>query len=59
MAALKAAELVQNDMIIGLGTGSTVKYLIDQLGKRVKEDKLRLLLQRPQNKLRYRPNPWA
>ncbi|WP_439425384.1 ribose-5-phosphate isomerase RpiA [Oenococcus alcoholitolerans] len=40
MAALKAAELVQNDMIIGLGTGSTVKYLIDQLGKRVKEDKL-------------------
>ncbi|HJQ92673.1 MAG TPA: ribose-5-phosphate isomerase RpiA [Candidatus Thermoplasmatota archaeon] len=30
-----AAELVQDGMVVGLGTGSTVRYFIDALGKRV------------------------
>ncbi len=38
-AAEKAIEYVENDMIIGVGTGSTVAYFIDALGhtpKRIK-----------------------
>ncbi|HJQ92964.1 MAG TPA: ribose 5-phosphate isomerase A, partial [Candidatus Thermoplasmatota archaeon] len=30
-----AAELVQDGMVVGLGTGSIVRYFIDALGKRV------------------------
>lgn len=32
----KAAEFVKDDMIVGLGTGSTVYYTILKLGERVK-----------------------
>ncbi|MFC1787536.1 ribose-5-phosphate isomerase RpiA [Halobacteriota archaeon] len=32
-----AVELVQDGMVVGLGTGSTVKYMIKYLGKKVKE----------------------
>jgi ribose 5-phosphate isomerase A len=32
----KAAELIQNDMLVGLGTGSTVYYFIEKLIERVK-----------------------
>ena len=32
-----AAKLVKNGMIVGLGTGSTVHFLVDALGKRVQE----------------------
>ena len=34
-AGQAAAELVQDGMVVGLGTGSTVKHFIDALGKRV------------------------
>src|SRR5687767_12119069 len=30
-----AAELVQDGMVVGLGTGSTVRHFIEALGKRV------------------------
>lgn len=36
-AAEYAADFVQNEMLIGLGTGSTVYYLIQELGKRVEQ----------------------
>ncbi len=36
-AGIHAADLVQNDMIIGLGTGSTVYWLIQELGKRIQQ----------------------
>lgn len=39
-AGEKAAELVKSDMIIGLGTGTTVKYLVDALGSRVQSGEL-------------------
>jgi ribose 5-phosphate isomerase A len=32
-----AAQLVENGMVVGLGTGSTANYLIDALGRRVQE----------------------
>ena len=33
LAAEKALEYVQRDMVIGVGTGSTVAYFIDGLAK--------------------------
>jgi ribose 5-phosphate isomerase A len=35
MAAEKSIERVENDIIIGLGTGSTVEYAIKKLGERI------------------------
>jgi ribose 5-phosphate isomerase A len=37
LAALKAVEYVQNDMIVGLGTGTTAYYAIEKLGELVKD----------------------
>src|SRR3989344_173513 len=37
----KAASLVKSGMAIGLGTGSTVFYTIQELGRRIKEENLR------------------
>ena len=39
-AGIEAAKLIDNGMIAGLGTGSTVKFLVDELGRRVKEEGL-------------------
>ena len=36
-AALRALDYIENGMIIGLGTGSTSKYMIEGLSKRVTE----------------------
>lgn len=36
IAARRAVEFVENDMIVGLGTGSTVAYALQYLGERVK-----------------------
>ena len=36
-AAEKAATYVENEMIVGLGTGSTVFYAIHKLGEMVKQ----------------------
>ncbi len=36
-AAATAAGMVQDGMIVGLGTGSTAKFLVASLGQRVKE----------------------
>lgn len=42
LAAKKAAELVKNNMVLGVGTGSTVNFFIDELGRRKKEEGLNL-----------------
>lgn len=39
-AGIEAAKLVENGMIVGLGTGSTVRFLVDELGRRVQEEGL-------------------
>ncbi len=39
-AAVKAADYVKDGMIVGLGSGSTVTMLVDELGRRVQEDGL-------------------
>lgn len=33
----KSVEFIEDNMILGLGTGSTVRYMVDALGKRIKE----------------------
>lgn len=40
MAGIKAADLIQNGMTIGLGTGSTAAYMIDRLGERLQKENL-------------------
>ncbi len=38
----KAATLITDDSIVGLGTGSTTHYFIKHLGKRIKEEQLEI-----------------
>ncbi len=42
LAATAAARLVQAGMLAGIGTGSTVFFLIEELGRRVREEGLRI-----------------
>lgn len=42
MAAKKAASFVEDGMIVGLGTGTTAYYLVEELGRRVKEEQLEI-----------------
>ena len=37
---IASAKYVENGMIVGLGTGSTAYYMIEELGRRVKEEGL-------------------
>lgn len=39
-AALKSATLVQSNDVVGLGTGSTTRYMVEELGRRVREEGL-------------------
>lgn len=36
-AGIKAADLVENNMMIGIGTGSTVAFFIEELGRRTRK----------------------
>jgi len=39
-AAVEASRLVKNGQIVGLGTGSTTFYMVEELGRRVREEAL-------------------
>lgn len=41
-SARRAAELVEDGMRVGLGTGSTAAFLVERLGERVRDEGLRL-----------------
>jgi len=41
-AAEAAAAYVKDGMTVGLGTGSTVKFMVDELGRRVREEGLQI-----------------
>ncbi|HEX8503132.1 MAG TPA: ribose-5-phosphate isomerase RpiA [Pyrinomonadaceae bacterium] len=41
-AGFKAAEFVEDGMSVGLGTGSTARWLVERLGARVREEGLRV-----------------
>lgn len=40
---IKAAEFVKNGMIVGLGTGSTAAFFVEELGRRVREENLQIV----------------
>ncbi len=40
---IKAASYVKDGMIVGLGTGSTAYYMIKEIGRKVKEEKLNVI----------------
>jgi ribose 5-phosphate isomerase A len=42
-AAIAAAAQVTSGMVVGLGTGSTAKFAIDEIGRRVAEEGLRII----------------
>jgi len=42
-AAIEAAKHVKNGFVIGLGSGSTTAYAIEEIGRRVKREKLCIL----------------
>lgn len=39
---IKAAEFVKSGMVVGLGTGSTAAYFVEELGRRVAEEQLEI-----------------
>lgn len=41
--AVAAARLVRDGMVVGVGTGSTVAFLIQELGRRVREEGLHMI----------------
>lgn len=43
MVGYKAAEFVKDGMTVGLGTGSTAYYMVEAIGKRVKEEGLQIV----------------
>jgi ribose 5-phosphate isomerase A len=43
LAANAAARLILDGMVVGIGTGSTVVFLIEELGRRVREEGLRVV----------------
>ena len=42
LAGIRACDFVESGMLVGLGTGSTVRYTILELGKRMKNDGLKI-----------------
>ncbi len=40
--AESASDLIEDNMVIGLGTGSTVSYLIEEIGKKIEEKKTKI-----------------
>jgi len=42
LVAIHAAKYVQDDMLVGLGTGSTANFFIDELARRQAEEKLKV-----------------
>ncbi|MGT2757596.1 ribose-5-phosphate isomerase RpiA [Streptococcus ovuberis] len=42
LVGIEAAKYVKSGMIVGLGTGSTAYYFVEELGRRVKEEGLQI-----------------
>ena len=42
-AAIASTELIKNGHIIGLGSGSTATYMIEELGRRIRREQLKIL----------------
>ena len=40
LVGIKAASFVEDGMVVGLGTGSTAYFMVEELGRRMKEENL-------------------
>jgi len=38
-----AATLIEDGMVVGLGTGSTIAYFLDALAKRIQDEKMTII----------------
>lgn len=43
MVGIEAATHVESGMVVGLGTGSTAYYMVEEVGRRIKEDGLDII----------------
>lgn len=43
MAAKKALDYIEDGMVVGLGTGSTVEYFIPKLGEKIKNEEMDII----------------
>lgn len=43
LVGMKATEYIKNDMVVGLGTGSTAYYFVEELGRLIHEDGLKIV----------------
>ncbi len=41
LAGIEAAKFVKDGMIVGLGTGSTAYYMVEEIGRRMREEGLK------------------
>ncbi len=55
----EAVKFIENNTIVGLGTGSTVKFMVDALGQRVKTSTFQLSAYQPLSELASRPTVWV
>ena len=42
LAGIEAAKFVKDGMIVGLGTGSTAYYMVEEIGRRMREEGLKI-----------------
>jgi ribose 5-phosphate isomerase A len=42
-AAVEAVKLVKDGIVLGLGAGSTVAYVVKEIGRKIKEERIRVL----------------
>ncbi|WP_165006389.1 MULTISPECIES: ribose-5-phosphate isomerase RpiA [unclassified Enterococcus] len=42
LAGIEAAKFVEDGMIVGLGTGSTAYYMVEEIGRRMREEGLKI-----------------
>ena len=43
MAGVTAAQYVKDGMVVGLGTGSTAYFFVEEIGRRMKEEGLKVV----------------
>lgn len=43
MVGIEAANYVKDGMVVGLGTGSTAYYMVEEIGRRIKEENLSII----------------
>ncbi|MGX6979227.1 ribose-5-phosphate isomerase RpiA [Vagococcus elongatus] len=43
LVGIEAAKYVEDGMIVGLGTGSTAYYMVEEIGRRVNEENLKVI----------------